>query len=649
MKRYRFLFYIISSIIIAGCASIGSPDGGRYDEEPPQVVYANPADKATNTRQKKIKILFDEFIKLDNPNDKVTVSPPQKQVPNIQADGKSIKITLFDTLKSNTTYTIDFSDAIQDNNEGNPMGLYTYSFSTGETIDTMEVSGTVLNASNLEPIKGIMVGLYRQDKDSVWADSIFRTRSLERVARTNGSGKFSIKGVANGSYRAFALGDMDANFSYTQKSEQIAFDTTIYTTSNRPDLRPDTVWRDTSRYEKIKMTPYIHYLPDDIVLLAFLEDGQDRHLLKTERKTPEKFTLYFTAPSDSLPIINGHNFDAAKHLFVEASAKRDTITYWIPDTTVAYQDTLKFDLTYLDTDSLGQLVLHTDSCLELVAKQTHAKIERERQKKIDEWNAKRAKMEKKAKKPLAHENNPFETTYMELQVKPGGTIDPNQNLRMTFSEPIAAIDTSRIEFVQKVDSEYVSMPYLLLPDSISPSLYTLYAEWEPKATYELRADSLTFTSILGHNAQTFRSTIRVRATEEFGSLYLNLNNMRLKDGEVAYVELLGKNDSPQRREEVRDGKVDFYYLKPADYYLRLFIDRNGDGKWTTGNYDQQLQPEEVFYFPRPITIRANWEMEQAWDVRGIARDKQKPAAITKQKPDKQKTIKNRNAERAGNR
>ena len=159
MKRYRFLFYIISSIIIAGCASIGSPDGGRYDEEPPQVVYANPADKATNTRQKKIKILFDEFIKLDNPNDKVTVSPPQKQVPNIQADGKSIKITLFDTLKSNTTYTIDFSDAIQDNNEGNPMGLYTYSFSTGETIDTMEVSGTVLNASNLEPIEGIMVGL----------------------------------------------------------------------------------------------------------------------------------------------------------------------------------------------------------------------------------------------------------------------------------------------------------------------------------------------------------------------------------------------------------------------------------------------------------------------------------------------------------
>ena len=186
MKKLFYIFCIAS--IIVGCARMGSPDGGWYDDDPPRVIGATPEDKATNVKSKKITILFDEFIKLEDATNKVIVSPPQLEQPEIKASGKKIIVELQDTLKDNTTYTIDFSDAISDNNEGNPMGNYTYSFSTGEQIDTFEVSGYVLDASNLEPIKGIAAGLY----DDL-ADSAFKTKPLMRISRTDGSGHFVIR------------------------------------------------------------------------------------------------------------------------------------------------------------------------------------------------------------------------------------------------------------------------------------------------------------------------------------------------------------------------------------------------------------------------------------------------------------------------
>lgn len=644
MRNSKYIASALILLVLAACASIGSPDGGRYDEEPPVVLSAQPANKATGVKSRKASIYFNEYIKLDNPNEKVTVSPPQQEAPNIRAVGKSIRIDLFDTLQANTTYTVDFSDAIQDNNEGNPMGLYTYSFSTGETIDTMEVSGTVLNAENLEPIKGIMVGLYRQD--SLWTDSIFRTKSLQRVGRTNGSGKFTIKGIAPGEYRAFALMDMDGNYRFSQKSELLAFDTTVFSTSSKPDLRPDTVWIDTVHYEKIRMVPYIHFYPDNITLLAFQEGGQDQHLLKTERPTPERFTLYFTAPSDTLPIIEGVNFDASA-LHAEPSLHNDTIHYWIPDTLVAWQDTLYFNLTYYDTDTLGLLQLRTDSLMELVPKQTHAKLEKERQKNIEEWIKAREKRQKRSKDPLPPEQNPYEQSFLDVQIRPSGSIDPNQNITLLFSQPIEYMDTSAVHFYEKVDSNYIDRPYLLLPDSINQRLYTLYAEWQPKSSYRLQIDSLAFRGILGDYSKSIKSEVRVRSLDEFGTIFLKLSNLNLREGEAAIVQLLNKSDKPVR-EQVADSltsRTDFFYLKPGEFYLRLFIDRNGNGIWDTGNYDEGLQPEEVFYFPKPITVKAKWELEQAWDVRGIARDKQKPAAITKQKPDKKRDIKDRNKKR----
>jgi hypothetical protein len=177
-------------LMLSSCAKMGQPDGGWYDETPPRVLGASPADRGVNVKAKKVNIYFDEFVKIDNPTENVIVSPPQLEAPEIKGEGKKIVVELKDSLKKNTTYTVDFSDAISDNNENNPLGNFTYSFSTGGVIDTMEVSGNVLEAQDLEPVKGILVGLY-----SNLSDTIFRKAPLLRVARTDSRGHFVIKGV----------------------------------------------------------------------------------------------------------------------------------------------------------------------------------------------------------------------------------------------------------------------------------------------------------------------------------------------------------------------------------------------------------------------------------------------------------------------
>ena len=639
MRSRHLAYTIVLMLTVMACASIGSPDGGRFDDTPPKVIGSNPGYRSVANDKKKISIFFDEFIKLENANEKVIVSPPQIEPANIRAEGKKVKITLYDSLKANTTYTIDFSDAIQDNNEGNPMGNYTFSFSTGEDIDTMEISGTVLDAQDLEPIKGILVGLYRAD--SSFNDTLLTSTPFLRVSRTNSSGRFSIKGVKNGSYRAFALKDADGDFLFNQKSEMIAFDTTTLTTSCKPDIRMDTIWRDSTHYDSIRVIPYTHFLPDDIVLLAFLEEGQDQHLLKTERPETDFFKLYFTAPADSLPTIEGLNFDASC-LLAEPTEANDTITYWITDTVYSHQqDTLSIVLTYLETDTLGKLSPHSDT-LDLVSKVPYEKIRKEKQKQIDDWIKDREKRQKKSKEPLPPEENPYEKTWLEVSAKPTGTLDPNQNMRFTAKEPLASVDTSLIRFFTKQDTTWVEAPYLFLPVEHDLRSYMLYAEWEPEKQYRFEADSAAFKSIMGKEAKAIKQEFKVKGMEEFGSIFVNVI---LPDTGVV-VQLMNKSDKVVA--EVRadtTGRADFYYLRAGEYYMRCFIDRNGNNKWDTGNYAEGLQAEEVFYFPKPMNLKAQWDLEQDWNVRSIDRSKQKAEAITKQKPDKQRAKIDRNKQR----
>ena len=626
-------------LLIVACASIGSPDGGIYDEIPPKVISSSPADRSIGVSARKMQIRFDEYIKLENANEKVIVSPPQLEPANIRAEGKSVKITLYDSLQENTTYTIDFGDAIVDNNEGNPMGNYTYSFSTGTEIDTMEVSGAVLNAQDLEPVKGMLVGLY--PLDSLFSDSILSTKPFARVSRTNGSGRFSIKGVKPGKYRAFALEDKDGDFLFSQKSERIAILQDTFTTSCKWDLRMDTIWRDSTHYDSICAVPYVHYYPDDLVLNAFLEEGQDQHLLKLERPDPDILRLFFTAPADTLPIIRGLNFDE-KCLVADASLRYDTITYWITDTAFTHrEDTMKFELTFMETDSLGVLQPHTEMHEE-VPKQTWQKIQKDKQKQIQDWKKQLEKRMKKSKEPLPPEENPYEKVFLELAAKPGGNIDPNQNIHYVAKQPIASADTTKMHLYVKEDTNWLPEPFLFLPDRDVKS-YTLYAEWEQKRQYRFTIDSAAVVGVMGEKIKAIKNEFTVRSEDDYGSLFVHV---MLPDTTRIIVQLLNRSDKCVAEVVAgSDGRADFFFLKPGDYYMRCYVDNDYDKEWDTGKYADARQPEMVFYFPKPIRIKAKWDVEQDWAPLEIPRLTQKPIEITKQKPDKEKNIKQRNKER----
>ena len=562
------------------------------------------------------------------------MSPPQLEVPDIKAAGKKIVVELQDSLMPNTTYTIDFSDAISDNNENNPMGNYTYSFSTGEQIDTFEVSGYVLDASNLEPIKGIMVGLYND-----LADSAFQTKPLLRVSRTDGSGHFVVKGVAPGTYRAYALQDADGDFRFSQKSEMIGFNHQTIVPSSKPDVRTDTIWRDSLRIDALIQVPYTHFLPDDVTLLAFTQVQTDRFLVKTERVEANKFSMYFSYGHPELPVIKGLNFNSDSAFVVETSEKRDTIHYWIRDTALVNQDTLRMEITYQMTDSLGALVNQTDT-LDGLAKVSFEKRKKELAKELEKWQK---DIEKKRKRGIEVLDTIMPVKPLEPKIDAPSSMDPDKIVGVEMPTPLQHCDTAAVHLYSMIDSVWYESSCRMVPVPNKIRNYEILADWRPGIEYSLEIDSAAFIDIYGKASNPYKQGIKIKTEDEYGTLKLNITGV---EDSAMVVQLLNSSDKMVKQVKVKNHVAQFNFVKPDKYYISAFIDSNGNGVWDTGDYAEDRQAEAVYYYPREIECKAKWDVSQNWNVTGTPIYKQKPAKITKQKPDAAKKLKNRNAERA---
>lgn len=632
-KKYQLPLVLLLGIMVYSCASMGTPDGGPYDEEPPKFMGSMPELHAVNNHKKKLELEFDEFIKLEKPSEKIVISPPQLEQPEIKVVGKKVVVELLDTLKEATTYTIDFSDAIVDNNEGNPMGNFSYSFSTGANIDTMEVSGTVLEASNLEPIKGIQVGLHKD-----LGDSAFVNKPFDRVSRTDSRGRFSIRGVAPGKYRIYALKDGNQNYLFDSKSEMIAFCDSVIIPSSVPATRQDTLWKDSLTVDTIKTVKYTRYLPDDILLRAFKEENTRQYLVKSQRDKLNHFIITFSAKADTLPVLKGLNFDEKDAFIVESTDRNDSICYWIKDSLLYEMDTLAIQMDYLYTDTLDKLVPKTDT-LYLTNKISREKRLQLAQAEAEKKEKERKKMEKRGKTVEAEK-----TKFLEMKVDAPSSFDIFKNVQLKFEEPVASVDTAAIHMEVKVDTLWKETPFLFMADSIVSRQYEILAEWEPEKEYRLTIDSAAIKGLYGLHTDKVQQTMKVKKQDEYGTLLLNIEGA----GKGAIVELLDNSGKVLRSEPVnKEGMADFYYLNPGTkYYIRLFIDRNGNGMWDTGNFMEGIQPEEVYYFPKVWEMRANFEFEENWDIHAIPLDRQKLDEIKKQKPEEQKRIQNKNQERA---
>lgn len=645
-KKYTILC-LLALTLFASCARMGNPDGGWFDETPPKVIGASPADKGVNVKSRNVKINFDEYVKIDNATENVIVSPPQLTTPEIKAAGKSIDVKLLDSLKANTTYTIDFSDAISDNNEGNPLGNYTYSFSTGAEIDTMEVSGYVLSADNIEPVKGILVGLYSNQ-----ADSAFQKLPMLRVSRTDSRGHFIIKGVKNGTYRVYALQDVDGNYMFNQKSEKLAFLHNPITTSLKPDVRQDTLWTDSLHIADIKRHDYIHFLPDNVTLSAFTELQTDRYLLSVTRKEANHFVANFSYGNSELPKIKGLNFNEKNAFIAIPNVKRDTISYWLRDSALVNQDTLRMEINYLKTDSLGKLVAQRDT-MEVLSKQPFEKRMKAAQKELEKWQ----KAQEKAKK----KGDPYQAVKpkesIRLNVNAPTELDPDKNIPISVDAPLEKVDTSKIHLYTKIDTLWYKAKYSFRPlahrdvngklvrsDSLKHGMdYELVGEWRPGQEYSLEMDSTAFVDIYGNVSGKNKHGFKVKSDDEYSTLTISLLGM---DGKPCILQLLDKSDNVMKELSAENGQAEFFYLAAGDYYLRMFVDRNNNGIWDTGDFTTGTQPEEVYYYPSKIECKAKWDVRESWNPTEKPLYLQKPREITKQKADKQKTVKRRNADRA---
>lgn len=634
-KPYNNMQWLLFAVLamVCSCAKMGQPDGGWYDETPPAIVRTSPADQGVNIKAKKINIYFNEYIQVDNPTEKVVISPPQIEQAEIKPSGKKIEVELKDSLKPNTTYTIDFSDAISDNNENNPLGNYTFTFSTGDHIDTMQVAGYVLNAENLEPIKGILVGLYNN-----LSDTIFTKEPMLRVSRTDSRGHFVIKGVAPGDYRIYALQDADNNYYFNQKSEQLAFTHDIITPTFKPDIRQDTLWRDSLHIDSIARVPYTHFLPDDIVLRAFTEVQTDRYLIKSERNEPDHFTLFFSYGDSLLPQIRGLNFNEHDAFITELSEKRDTITYWLRDTMLVNQDTLRMELKYMATDTLGVLRLQTDT-MDILSKQPYEKRMKQKQDKYEEWKKKQERAKKRDK--------PYETEMPAELLEPKYNVasepDPDQNITIEMPAPLAKVDTSCVHLYSKYDTLWYRSPFVLRPKEGVNRTYELLGEWRPGIEYSLEIDTMAFTDIYGKTTAPFKQGFKVKTEDSYATLMFDITGMA---DTTVVVQLLNTSDAMVKETYTTNGRAEFYYIKPGTYYARMYVDSNKNGKWDTGDYAADRQAETTYYYPEKIECKEKWDLTLTWNPMSRSLDRQKPLEITKQKPEKEKTIKRRNQERA---
>lgn len=643
-RTLMLLPFTIFLLIAVSCASIGNPTGGPRDEDPPIFVRANPAPGSVNVNRQKIDIDFNEIVTVKDAFTNVVVSPPSKQVPRVSSNGRRVTVTFNDTLQDSTTYTIDFGNSIQDNNEGNKLPSFTYMFSTGPEIDTLQISGMVLSAENLEPQQGILVGVY-----SNLSDTAFSTLPFERLAKTDDRGRFSILGLKPGEYRIFALQDLDNDYHRANPEEAMAFyDYTLYPSSERI-MTTDTLFNLlTGAVDTVVERERTLFLPNDILLRSFESDVKPQYLQKYERQDSTRLNFIFNSKSDSLPKITAVGFEDLQDWYVvEKSAKNDSVTFWIKEPSIVSLDSLRIAATYLRTDSAQNLSEITDTLRFYYSrdlKNALANAAKEREKAQKE---KEKEMEKALKNGEEYKDSVVEIkpTPLGFKVTSPSTQEVYLPLYMEFETPLTSLDTMAFHLEVQVDTLWkpVDKPYKAGPvDSNNPRKLKIEFPWNFETQYKLTVDSLAALGIYGAVSDPLEFSFKTKSEDDYSSVIFNISNFT--DTIPAFIELLNASDAPVRREKVEGNKAVFKYLPPGKYYARIFEDHNGNGLYDTGNLDSIRQPDVSYYYPKMINVKQNWDKEESWDVFSTPVDMMKPYALLKNKPEADKKRKGKKKE-----
>lgn len=624
----KYFLLVLVVIVLAGCASMGTPGGGPRDEDPPMFVRANPAPGAVNVNTKKIVIEFNELVNVKDAFTNVVVSPVSKRPPKVTSSGRRVIVEFQEDLLPNTTYTIDFGNSIEDNNESNKLYGFAYSFSTGATIDTLRMSGIVLGAEDLEPQQGIIVGVYANQNDTAF------TRTMpDRIARTDDRGQFTVRGLAPGSYRIYALKDNDADYHYANPAESIAFLSELMVPSSSQTTVTDTI-RDltTGAVDTIVERVSTRFYPNDILLRTFIGKYKQQFIKENSRIDSTRIQLQFNAPLSQAPEVRLLNRDDLKFRYaLEYSQNFDTLTYWLRGHDLISADTLQIAVSYRIEEPAKPATLKTDTLRLINRKPLAAKPAAQDKKKS------KSSKDDTEEEPVA--------PHLALKFNGGSQQDLNRPLLFEFDTPIVELKNDAFHLLTKEEGDTVWQPLaakiIPLPvDSGSLRQFKIEHKWDFDTQYRIEVDTLAATGIYGLTTHPAAYEFRTKKEDDYSAITLNISNFT--DSVASFVELLNTGDKIVARSRVIDGKARFEYLTPQKYYARIYEDFNGNGIFDSGEFIIGEQPDMAYYYPKVINLKKNWDQEVSWDVFSTPVDMMKPSAIKKNKPDIDKRRKKTN-------
>lgn len=569
-------------IFYTSCANIGSPSGGPKDSIPPVLLKTIPELRGTNYTGTDVRFTFDEYILPDQISEKLVISPPIKKKPIIKMKGKTLIVEFPQDLRKETTYSLDFKDAVADNNEKNPIKDFRFAFSTGSSCDSLKVAGYVKNALNQEPVEKALVMLHRLTDYTAFVDSI-----PDYIATTNKEGFFMIDNIAPGKYRLYGLTDADNSLTYNSSSELIAFADSLLVPSANFVARNDTIVKGS---DTLVVTGHVDYLPEEQYLMMFEEERFEQYLDASSRTQANKCSFYFAESlSDSFKINLLNPKPTGDWSFIESNLKRDSISVWLTDTIISQSDSLKFELKYEMLDTLNQMIVKRDT-VELI------------------YTAPKAPKVKRKKGEVPELPSISLATNINSSAH-----DIYQRINIEAPEPLSSFDLSKIRLYSLVDSVKTQIPIAVEKDTNSIRKYFIEHRWEPSSSYLFQIDSAAARNIYGYPNKKIEQKFRIQKEEYYGKIILTLSGL----SSPAIVQLLGNEKEEkvlQKIQAIGDGKIEFPYLKPAKYKLRIIFDPNKNGKWDTGFLADYLQPEKVVYYPKILKIRSSFDIVENWKI-----------------------------------
>ena len=585
---FKYIWLVPLFLLCWSCAQQGSPSGGPLDEDPPVVLESDPPNYSTRFDAKKVQITFDEFIVLENVNQQLIVSPPMEEKPEVKLRKKTLIIEINDTLKSNTTYTFNFGDAIKDLHEGNKLQNFEYVFSTGDVLDSMSVRGTLKYAETLEvPDEPVSIMLYTDLRDSVPLLDI-----PLYVGRSNDSGVFSVNNLRPDEYKVFALKDGNNNLLFDLPTEEIAFlDTSLILNAEKVKLLlgdtlvttiiADSVSADSSGVVSDSITDIgPDYRAIYVDMMLFTEASEIQYLTDNNREDRRKLELVFALPlTDTFSYRSLQAEGESPPRFLEDFSKnRDSLTLWIMDSVHYNKDTIQLamDFTILDTTEL--YVVRSDTLLFTY---------REPQSR-----SRRGQEEEKEEEKL------------EIRtIRNNGNLDLNRDIGFLLDLPVRDLNDSLFSLFFIPDSVEVPVPFEVKADSLNLYRATLSSTWESASQYRLLVLPGAISSIYPVSHDTLDLSFKTRDVEFYGQILLNLENI---NNQVVVQLFTGRNLVEERIVE-EDGVYAFPFLSPKEYSFKFIHDLNRNRKWDTGDYLEKRQPEPVELLPTTIEVRSNWD------------------------------------------